>query len=72
MAKKHSPKFLDAVEQSRSTIKECYIEQFKSMLDDGELLRVIDVRETHEFDAGCLEGSIHLSKGILERDIEKH
>ena len=72
MAKKHSPKFLDAVEQSRSTIKECDIEQFKSMLDDGELLRVIDVRETHEFDAGCFEGSIHLSKGVLERDIEKH
>lgn len=42
------------------------------MLTDGEPLITIDVRETHEFDAGSLEGSIHLSKGVLERDIEKH
>lgn len=72
MAKKHSPKFLQTVEQSRSTINECDIEQFKAMLTDGEPLITIDVRETHEFDAGSLEGSIHLSKGVLERDIEKH
>jgi rhodanese-related sulfurtransferase len=42
------------------------------MLDDGENLTVIDVREKHEFDAGSFEGALHLSKGVLERDIEKH
>ena len=40
------------------------------MLNDGNQLTVIDVRE-HEFDAGCFE-DLHLSKGVIERDIEKH
>ena len=42
------------------------------MLNDGNPLTVIDVRERHEFDAGCFEGALHLSKGVIERDIEKH
>ena len=42
------------------------------MLNDGEELVVIDVREQHEYDAGSFEGALHLSKGVIERDIEKH
>ena len=42
------------------------------MLSDGEDIVVIDVREQHEYDAGCFEGALHLSKGVIERDIEKH
>ena len=72
MAKKHSPRFLAAVEQSRALIQECDIDQFSSMLNDGEELVVIDVREQHEYDAGSFEGALHLSKGVIERDIEKH
>ncbi len=41
------------------------------MMDDGEPLVVLDVRERHEFDAGHLEGAVHIGKGVLERDIEK-
>jgi rhodanese-related sulfurtransferase len=33
---------------------------------------VIDVRERHEYEAGHLVGSVHIGKGVLERDIEKH
>ena len=72
MGKKHSPRFLATVERSRSVVQECDIDQFTTMLDDGEDLTVIDVREKHEFDAGSFEGALHLSKGVLERDIEKH
>ena len=37
------------------------------------LLRLLlDVREDHEWDGGRLPGSLHLSKGVIERDIEKH
>lgn len=39
---------------------------------DGSPLCVIDVRERHEFETGHLEGSVHIGKGVLERDIEKH
>ena len=72
MGKKHSIRFLATVERSRSVVQECDIDQFTTMLDDGKNLTVIDVREKHEFDAGSFEGALHLSKGVLERDIEKH
>ena len=72
MGKNHSPKFLVTVEQSRKVINECDIDAFSAMLNDGNQLTVIDVREQHEFDAGRFEGALHLSKGVIERDIEKH
>ena len=72
MGKKHSPKFLSTVDQSRKVINECDIDQFSAMLNDGNQIIVIDVREQHEFDAGSFEGALHLSKGVIERDIEKH
>ena len=72
MGKNHSPKFLATVKQSRKLINECDIDQFSAMLNDGNQLTVIDVREQHEFDAGCFEGALHLSKGVIERDVEKH
>ena len=72
MGKKHSRKFLATVERSRSIVQECDITQFSSMLNDGNGLIVIDVRERHEYEAGCFEGALHLSKGVIERDIEKH
>ena len=72
MAKKHSPRFLATVKQSRALIQECDIDQFSSMLNDGEELVVVDVREQHEYDAGSFEEALHLSKGVIERDIEKH
>ena len=72
MGKKHSPRFLATVEQSRAVIQECDIDQFSSMLNDGDDIVVIDVREQHEYDAGCFAGALHLSKGVIERDIEKH
>ena len=52
MANKHSPRFLAAVKQSRALIQECDINQFSCMLNDGEELVVVDVREQHEYDAG--------------------
>ena len=32
---------------------------------------LIDTREDHEWEAGHLPGAVHLSKGVIERDIEK-
>lgn len=72
MGKKHSPRFLAAVESARNLINECEAHELLLMMNDDEPLLVIDVREGHEFDAGHLEGAIHIGKGVLERDIEKH
>lgn len=72
MAKNHSPKFLEIVDAARAVISECEAAGLRTMMDDGNPIIVLDVRERHEFEAGHLVGSIHIGKGVLERDIEKH
>jgi rhodanese-related sulfurtransferase len=40
------------------------------MLGSGEPAVLVDVREDHEFAAGHVKGAVHLSKGVIERDVE--
>ena len=72
MAKKHNPRFLAIVEAARNEIAECEASDVRKMMDDGAPLVVVDVRERHEFEAGHLEGAVHIGKGVIERDVEKH
>jgi rhodanese-related sulfurtransferase len=71
MGKTHSPRFLASVDAARALIQECDSAQLRTMMDDGDQLVVVDVREAHEYAAGHLEGAVHIGKGVLERDIEK-
>lgn len=71
MGKKHSPRFLNIVNDAREQVSECDAGALRDMLADGQELVVLDVRERHEFEAGHLEGAIHIGKGVIERDIEK-
>ena len=70
MAKKHSPRFLAIVEAARSEISECRAAELSELVKQGAM--VIDVREQHEFAAGHFSGALHIGKGVIERDIEKH
>ena len=70
MAKQHSPRFLAIATDSKSRVRECTIEDLKSLLDQSKPIVLIDVREESEFAAGHIPGAIHLSKGVIERDIE--
>ena len=72
MAKQHAPRFLAIVEAARQEIAECEPTDLRTMMEDEQPLVVLDVRERHEFEAGHLQGAIHLGKGVIERDIEKH
>jgi rhodanese-related sulfurtransferase len=56
---------------ARAAVNEVEASELRLMMEDGQPLVVLDVREKEEFDAGHLEGAIHLSKGVLERDVEK-
>lgn len=67
---KHSPGFLHLVDDARRRIREVSIADVKSRLDRGERFHLIDVREESEWANGHLPGAQHLSKGIIERDIE--
>jgi len=70
MAKQHSPRFLAIASDSKTRVRECTIEDLKSRLDQSKPFILIDVREESEFAAGHIPGAIHLSKGVIERDIE--
>jgi rhodanese-related sulfurtransferase len=70
MAMKHSPKFLQLVADTKSRVREVGVADVKAMLDRGAQFHLIDVREESEWAAGRLPGARHLSKGIIERDIE--
>ena len=67
---KHSPEFLNLVNDAKSRVKEIDIEGYKKMRSAGEDHLLIDTREDSEWAAGHVKGATHLSKGIIERDIE--
>ncbi len=70
MAPNHSPKFLAIAHDAKKNVKETTVIDVKSRLDKGENLLLIDVREESEFATDHISGAIHLSKGVIERDIE--
>jgi rhodanese-related sulfurtransferase len=67
---KHSPGFLKMVDDAKTRIKEVDIHKVKEWLDSDKKFCLIDVREESEWAAGRLPCSIHIGKGIIERDIE--
>jgi len=70
MAPNHSPKFLAIAHDAKKNVKETTVLDVKSRLDKGEKLLLLDVREESEFAKDHIPGAIHLSKGVIERDIE--
>jgi len=71
MSKQHSPGFLRLVQDAKSRIRELAVQQVHEKLARGELFHLVDVREDREWEKGHLPGAIHLSKGIIERDVEQ-
>ncbi|MBI2786086.1 MAG: sulfurtransferase [Legionella longbeachae] len=69
--KHHSQGFLTLVNESKSRIKEISPQELKEKIDRHELMQIIDVRDENELSTGYIPGATHLSKGIIERDIEK-
>jgi rhodanese-related sulfurtransferase len=63
----HNPGFLAIVNDAKSRVKEIDIDAYKKMSPDHVL---VDTREDNEWGAGHAAGAIHLSKGIIERDVE--
>jgi rhodanese-related sulfurtransferase len=68
--KHHSEGFLALVQDVKSRIHEIDIEEYKRLRAANEAGQLVDVREEHEWAAAHADGAIHLSKGIIERDIE--
>ena len=58
------------VQDAKSRIKEVNVDQLKALKTSGDNFTLIDVREDSEWTAGHAAGATHISKGIIERDIE--
>ncbi|MCP4808625.1 MAG: hypothetical protein GY913_08365 [Proteobacteria bacterium] len=63
----HSPDFERVCQEARDRIVEIDVETAL-----GEPWTLVDVREDREFRAGRMPGAVHIGRGVLERDVEKH
>ncbi len=66
----HSAGFLKLVESAKKLVKELPAEDVKAQLGQKSKFVLIDVREDSEWAKGHLPQAVHLSKGVIERDIE--
>ena len=67
----HSESFLKLVKESQTRIREITIDKLNEIITTKNKLNIIDVREKDEWEKGFIPSAIYLSKGIIERDIEK-
>jgi rhodanese-related sulfurtransferase len=70
VAKQHSPEFLKIVQDAKTRIKECTVADVQRRIAAGDKFILVDVREESEYAAGHAPGAVHMSKGVIERDVE--
>ena len=66
----HTPGFLSLVNDAKSRVKEIDLEGYRKLRESGEPHILVDTREESEFANGHVKGAVHMSKGVIERDIE--
>jgi hypothetical protein len=66
----HNPGFLALVNDAKKHVRETNIDGYRKMVDGKEKHILVDVREDNEWAASHAAGAVHMSKGIIERDIE--
>jgi rhodanese-related sulfurtransferase len=71
MMKQHNPRFLALISETKKQIKEITPQALKTLIDSKKPFYLIDVRDEGELSSGRIPNAIHLSKGVIERDIEK-
>jgi len=70
MAVQHPPRFLKIVDDAKQRVRETTVDEIKARLDRGDRFLLVDVREESEWQKDHLPGAIHMSKGVIERDVE--
>lgn len=69
---RHAARFLAIVEDARRRVTEVEVATLRARIEDAEdPIVVVDVRDESEWQTGHLPGAIHLSKGVIERDVER-
>lgn len=67
---KHSPGFEKLCEAALKHVREVSLTEVKNRLDRNDSFVLIDVREDREYAVDRLPNSVHIGRGVLERDIE--
>ena len=67
---KHSPGFLEIVEDAKSRVKEISLEDTRTRLGENSDAVLLDVREESEWNKAHAKEAQYLGKGVLERDLE--
>ncbi|WP_342228374.1 rhodanese-like domain-containing protein [Rickettsiella endosymbiont of Rhagonycha lignosa] len=70
--KQHTSAFIKLVDKIKPQIKELTVADLNKKINSQHRFYLIDVREHDEFQQGSIVHAIPLSKGIIERDIEKY
>jgi rhodanese-related sulfurtransferase len=65
------PEFNQLCNEAKREIQEIDVEALKTMQKRGDSFELIDVREPDEVQRGTIPGAKHVSRGVLERDIDK-
>ena len=65
----HDENFVNLVNDAKTRIQEISAEAVYQALRDNEEFVLVDVREDCECEQGVLPRAIHISKGVLERDV---
>jgi len=68
----HTQRFVNLVNDAKANVKETDIGTIRRRMDAQDNFMLIDVREESEYAAGHIPGAVHMGRGVIERDIEKH
>lgn len=67
---KHNPQFLSIVNDAKKRIHEISLQELVQKQREAGRFHLVDVREESEWDQEHVPGATHMSKGVIERDIE--
>jgi len=54
------------VQEARAEVKEVTLQEAKKMMDAGEKIVLLDVRDKEEYEKEHISGAINISRGLLE------
>lgn len=59
------------IKEAKAEIKEVSIHDVKKMIDAGEKVIILDIRDKDEYEKGHIPGAIHISRGLLEFQVRE-
>ena len=65
------PEFKPFIEEVKKSVKEIQPQQLREMIDHGENISIVDVREPEEWQKGTIPGAATIARGWIEMRIDQ-